>query len=402
MVISKDILFSPLELRNITLPNRFIRSATYEGWGDSNGYPRLELSDLYIELALGGIGTLVTGFVYPSQAGRAMQSGQCGIDTDDKILSWRQITAKVRETNPQIKLFMQLAHAGRQTLQVITGFPVVGASSRKCSYFKQRVKILDEKYILQIIDEFAAAAFRAKEAAFDGVQIHAAHGYLIHQFLSPWTNTRKDCWANGTLFLEKVICAIRGKCGQDFPILVKLSAVDDNTPGLRLENAITTVKCLEKMDIDAVEISYGTMEYALNIIRGAVPVDLVLKVNPMFNRMPKILLKIWKALFLKRYLKRFIPFSENYNVEAAAKIKKETLLPVIPVGGIRTLASMVDCLNAQGLDAVSLCRPLIREPDIPLQIEQGTFEKSKCSNCNLCTVNCDSQRTLRCYKRKKE
>ena len=138
MTVSEDILFSPLKLRNIALKNRFVRSATHEGWGDPNGVPRYELSDLYSELASGGAGTLITGFVFTSQAGRAMQPGQCGIDTDDKITHWQRITERVRAAASDVRLIMQLAHAGRQTLQRVTGRPVVGVSPRKCTYCGRR------------------------------------------------------------------------------------------------------------------------------------------------------------------------------------------------------------------------------------------------------------------------
>jgi len=399
---SKDILFTPIELRNVTLPNRFIRAATYEGWGEPDGMPRAELGDLYIELARGGSGTLITGFVFTSQAGRAMQPAQCGIDTDDKTARWQEIADRVHGAAPDVKLIMQLAHAGRQTRRQTTGLPVAGVSSRRCTYFRQRVKVLDDATIRAIIREFGEAAYRAKEAGLDGVEVHAAHGYLVHQFLSPWTNVRTDRWGDPRLFLEEVIGAIRARCGDRFPLLVKLSAADDTRPGLRIDDAVATVKRLEELDVDAVEISYGTMEYALNIIRGAVPVDTVFEVNPLFSGRSRFVMKLWKTVFLESYLRKFIPFSENYNVTAAEEIKTETRLPVIPVGGIRSVDGMVACVTKHGLDAVSLCRPLIREPDLPSRILRGTSDRSQCTNCNLCTVHCDSRHPLRCYQERKE
>ena len=394
-----DSLFEPVKLHNITLKNRIIRSATYEGWGDPDGVPRSELADIYLNLARGGVGTIITGFAFISEAGRAMQPGQCGIDSAFKIDPWKKITGKVRASYSDVRLFMQIAHAGRQTKRKYTGNSVVGPSGRKCTYFREPVKILNDTEIHEIIDEFGEAAQRAREAGFDGIQVHAAHGYLVHQFLSPWTNTRRDKWADGNLFLENIIENIHRKCGGDFPVLIKLSRADDNTPGVTLNDAIRTVKRLEKLAIDAIEVSYGTMEFALNIIRGDCPIDIILKVNPLFNQIPLFFREIWKRFFLKKYLSKNLPFTENYNVDSALKIKQATKLPVFPVGGIRTADNMIEILN-KGLDAVSLCRPLIREPDLPEKLKNG--KNSECKNCNLCTVHCDSTRPLRCYRSRKE
>lgn len=360
--------------------------------------PHPDLGNLYGELARGGVGAIITGFAYPSRAGRAMHPGQCGIDTDDKIAPWRRIVERVRATAPETKLILQISHAGRQTRSAATGQPVVGASSRRCSYFRQSVQALDDDGIRRIINEYALAARRAREAGFDGVQVHAAHGYLVHQFLSRWTNTRHDHWAEPTAFLEEITRAIRRECGDDYPVLVKLSAADDRTPGLRLEDTIRTVKRLEEHAVDAVEISYGTMEYALNIIRGALPIQVAFKENPLFNRIPAPVQRLWKFCCFPAYRRQFIPFNEDYNVPAAVQIAEETSLPVIPVGGIRTLESMLACLTTHDLPAVSLCRPLVCEPDLVEKIRAGAWERSACTNCNLCTMHCDGSQPLRCHR----
>ncbi len=401
MMEPQQVLFSELELQHITLPNRLVRSATYEGLAEADGTPKPELAELYCDLARGGVGTIITGFVYTSQQGRAMQPGQCGINNDGKVAPWRQIVERVRAANPSTKLIMQLAHTGRQTRAQVTGQPVVGASSHACSYFRQRVRMLDEKAILGVVQEFAEAACRAKQAGFDGVQIHAAHGYLIHQFLSPWTNNRTDCWSDRPLLLEQVVIAVRSACGEDFPILVKLSAAEDSTPGIRVEQTIETVQRLKALHIDAVEISYGTMEYALNIIRGDVPVAAVLKVNPMFQRVPKWIQGVWKRHCAPAYIHKFIPFTENYNLQDALRIRTEAGVPVLAVGGIRSLDSMLSMVGEMGIDAVSLCRPLICEPDLPNRILDGHFTRSQCTNCNLCAIYCDSRQPLRCHRQKR-
>ncbi len=391
-------VFQPLALARLRLPNRLVRAATYEGMAERDGSPKAELGALYARLAQGGVGSLITGFAFIATEGRAMQPGQCGVERDERIRQWRTVLAQARRAGPDTRVFLQVAHTGRQTRRAVTGLPVLGASSRRCTYFRQRVRPMKEAEIRAAIDAFGRAAWRAREAGFDGVQLHAAHGYLIHQFLSPWTNRRGDEWGDRPRFLEEVLKSVRRHCGERFPVLVKLSAADDTTPGLRLEDAITTVRRIMPIGVDAVEVSYGTMEYALNIIRGACPVTTALRVNPLFRDMPAAVRWLWTRFFMKSYVAGFLPFAENYNLAAASAIRRATGIPVIVVGGVRSGAGVARCLAA-GVDAVSLCRPLVCEPDFPQRLRTQPDTTSHCTNCNLCTICCDSHQPLRCYRR---
>lgn len=392
-------LSQPLILPSIRLPNRWIRSATYEGMAARDGTPLPELGDLYARLAAGGVGTVITGFAYVAPGGRSMHPAQCGIECDARIASWHTVLGRARREGRPTRYVLQLAHAGRQTRRSMTGQRVTGASTRRCRYFRQRVHSMTDKEIRALIQAFAQAAQRGREAGFDGIQLHGAHGYLIHQFLSPQTNWRRDAWGDRPLFLVETLNAVRALCGRDFPVLVKLSGSEDAQPGIRVEDTIDTVNRLKSIGVDAVEISYGTMELALNIIRGGCPVAVVMKVNPLFRDQPALLRQIWTRFFMPAYLKQFLPFSECYNLDAATAVRHATGVPVIVVGGIRSGAAAARCLAA-GVDAVALCRALIREPDFVHRLQQQPDAVASCDRCNLCTVQCDGDQPLRCYKEK--
>jgi len=384
-------VFQPLRLGALTMRNRLIRSATYEGLADGQGMPRVEeLAQLYCDLASGGVGAIVTGFTAVSQDGRAMHPGQCGFDTDAKADAWKRIREAVRAFDPDVPMIAQLAHTGRQTLETVTGQPVVGASSRSCTYFRQPVHALDEAGIERIIRAFADSALRARDAGFDGVQIHAAHGYLIHQFLSPWTNQRDDRWGERERFCLEVVEGVRERCGDGLSVWIKLSGEEDRAPGIQIEDTVRTSQRLQSAGVDLIEVSYGSMEIALNIIRGACPVNVILKVNPLFSHIPPLWRPFWKAFVGPQHLRRLKRLTPVYNLAAAAAVKQAVSVPVAVVGGIRSLDDAIQCLQGQGLDAVGLCRPLIREPDLPTRWRDGVATKSTCTNCNLCTVNCDS------------
>ena len=173
------------------ITDRIIRSATIENMADRNVVVDIEkLSELYNNISAH---TIITGFTYVSENGRAMQKLQAGMVTQEHQNAWTKLVQKVKKNTPAKKLILQLAHTGRQT----TRPNAVGASKKKCSYFRNKVRALTETEIAKIIEDFAKSARMAKDAGFDGVQIHAAHGYLIHQFLSPHTNTREDKAGSG-------------------------------------------------------------------------------------------------------------------------------------------------------------------------------------------------------------
>lgn len=396
-------LFEPATLGPCHLKNKLIRSATFEGMADTQGHPLSEYRRLYKKLASGGVGGIITGFAYISPEGKAMQPGQVGIDREEMVESFLPVTDVVHQYG--CKIFMQLAHTGRQTRKTETGQDVWGASTKKSFYFGGSPRELSTEQVYTLAKRFVEAAVYAKAAGFDGVQVHAAHGYLIHQFLLPTINIRKDEFGIdtqsgiGTRFLSLVIEEIRKTCGHDFALLVKVSGSDDYSTRFSSEQFVSLIRFLDAQKVDGIEISYGTMDHALNIFRGDVPLKVVLKHNPVFKTNNKIRGLFHNALIYCLIRVKLKPFTPAYNLEYAKLAKELTDIPIISVGGFRKGSEMRECIEQGSVDFIGLCRPFICEPDLVEKLEQDKNYTTKCVNCNICAIMCDSDQPTRCYKR---
>jgi 2,4-dienoyl-CoA reductase-like NADH-dependent reductase (Old Yellow Enzyme family) len=394
--------FQPARIGAVVLKNRIIRSATYEGACDDRGFPGERYRDLYVELAQNNVGAMITGFTFITPSGRAMQPRQAGMENESKIRFYQEVTGHVHSHKGRI--FMQLAHAGRQTSSQATGEEVAGAGRKRSRYFKGSPRSLETREVLRIVEQFAASAAFAMQAGFDGIQLHAAHGYLIHQFLSPATNTRKDIFGIdkpsqlGTRFLEMVIDGIRQACGPSYPLLVKISGGDDGRRDNCEARLIRLITFLNARKVDAIEISFGTMERPLNIFRGAtVPLDAILRYNPRYRMRGALRRSLWKALAAPFVLARTRPLTPAYNLRYAETAKRHSDIPIISVGGFRSGAEIESALAGGRADFIGLCRPLLCEPDFVRKLERDNTYVSRCISCNVCAVFCDTPYPTRCH-----
>lgn len=396
-------IFESASLGRITVKNRLVRSATYEGMCTPDGIPTQRYRLLYENLSANGCGTIITGFTYISRQGRALQPLQAGIDRDELIPAYREVTDTVHRSGG--KLFMQLVHTGRQTRSSATGEAVAGISNKPVRYFREKPRTLSTSELHRIGEQFTDAAQRAEKAGFDGVQLHAAHGYLLHDLLLPSVNQRRDRYGMhtpgecGTVLLDEIIDGIRRRCGSGYGILIKVSGGID-TGRFDEKKFSDLIAALGNKAIDGIEVSYGTMEHALNIFRSAsFPLNDILDHDPVYRRKNRIQRVCWKLFivpFLALRLKRFSPC---YNLNFAYLAKKHTKIPVISVGGFRTGREMHEALTMGKTDFISMCRPYIAEPDFTEKLIRNNEYQSLCTSCNRCAVTTGSPLPTICRRK---
>jgi 2,4-dienoyl-CoA reductase-like NADH-dependent reductase (Old Yellow Enzyme family) len=343
--------FEPATIGSISLANCFVRSATWEGLATSKGFCSPELTQLMVSLAEGGVGLIITGHVAVNSAGQAGHRQLC-VWRDDFIPALVDMTAQVHEAGS--KIVMQLNHAGLRTETSITNEAVMGPMlmEKKDGTLCREMTRLD---ISKTAQSFGAAANLARMAGFDGVQIHAAHGYLLSSFLSPFFNRRRDEYGgtveNRARFLLEVIREIFHAVGDHFPVLVKMNAADFVSGGMSVEDMLQTAAHLEKAGVDAIELSGGMPE---------------------------------SGIYTPSRRGKLLPEEEGYYKEEATQYKERIKIPLILVGGIRSLKIAEMFLQNGICDFVALSRPLIREPALINRWKAGDTIASTCISDNLC------------------
>ena len=348
-------LFEKTSIGNIELANRSVRSATLSGVGDDRGYVTDRGLEFYGTLAEGNIGLIITGYQYILTNGIQLPF-MIGNYADDQIDGLARLANVVHAKGG--KIVPQIVHAGSQANPELfrEGDELWGASPIP-DHMSGAVPVeVDTRKIRQLVEAYAAAAVRSKRAGFDGVQLHGAHGYGINQFLSPAWNKRGDAYGgsvkNRYRFLGEVMEAVRGAVGDDFPVLIKLNGQDFIEGGLVPEESVQIGRRLADDGIAAIEVSGGC---------AASPKD--------------------KAT-VRKGIKNMS--DEGYFVELAAFFKRSVPVPIMTVGGIRSLKIIEDILSEGKADYVAMARPFIREPHLIERWRSGDTERARCISCNGC------------------
>ena len=344
-------LFESTKIRELELANRFIRSATWEGMAAEDGVCTPRLINLMTQLAEGQVGLIITSYAYIRRDGQNAL-GQLGIHKDELIQGLKKMTEAVHGKGG--KIILQIVHAGFFANPKITKqIPIAPSAIQGLS--KSPRKEMTFQDVQEIVEAFGLTARRAKDANFDGVQIHAAHGYLLNQFLSPFFNHRTDMYGgkieNRARVLMEVLQSVREAGGSDFPILIKINSNDFLDGGFTLDESIEVGIMLAENGIDAIELSGGTM------IPGKTPPS-----QKGINTEVK----------------------EAYFLQAAKAFKKSVDIPLILVGGIRSYGVAETIVKDGIADYVAMSRPLIREPGLIGRWKAGDLRKATCISDNKC------------------
>ncbi len=336
-------IFTTWHIGPLSIKNRLIRSATNMRCADANGNITDTLINIHGKLTDGGVGLDITGHACISWESR-IHEGQIGCHHDSLIDSMRSLIRTVRAGDTRILL--QISHGGRRSIPV--GMAVSpGASS-------EGFEIMSPEDIEKAISDFISSALRAEDAGFDGVQIHAAHGYFLSELISPLSNVRGDKYGGrkgGTSVLKRIVSGIRAVATKDFIIAIKIGT-DDHEGGNQKEDLSWILSELIPAGLDCVEISKGYTTSDSIVRKGIVAGK-----------------------------------NEAYNLDDALYIKSRLpSLPLIVVGGILTMETAESIVD-RGIDAVALCRPLIIEPDLPRRWMTGNRSPSQCRTCSRCLTD---------------
>ena len=380
LVEGGSMLLEPGRIAGLRIPNRVLRSATCEAMGTDRGEVTPHLIELHRQLTRGHVGATVLGHAYVHPRGQASRH-QTGIYDDSLIPGLAALVQAVHREGGLV--FAQIAHAGGQShISAITKLApspipnaLLGVMPREAS----------EAEIQEAIAAFGAAAGRAVKAGFDAVEIHAANGYLISEFSSPYANRRGDAWGGDasrrSAFINAVYDAVRAAVGPEYPVLLKLGMVDMVDGGLGLDESLERLASLQARGLDGVQISCGVMSSGDDSCHTYVAVDGKQAVRDILP---------WRLAAPAAPEAYWVPWAQAARSRVPG-------LPIMLVGGMRSVQVMERVLSSGAADFVCIGRPLVREPDFVLQAERCRKDTLDCTSCNLCLIH-DGYNELQCWR----
>lgn len=365
---------TPVTLGPLTLRNRVVKAATFEGRCERNGVSE-DLIEFHRELAAGGVGMTTLAFCAVSRDARGAP-GELVLGPDS-LAGLTRLADAVHAEGAAVAA--QIGHAGAVAAGI--GVRAVSPSPIFSPLAMQRTRQLSEEGIREVIAQFASGAEVVAEAGFDAVELHFGHGYLPSEFLSPKLNRRKDGWG-GSLRGRARLCreiaeAVRSEVDSKLAVTAKLNMDDGVRGGLWLDESVEIARLLESDGhLDALELTCGSsLQNPMYLFRGDVPLD------EMAIAVPKALrpgFRVAGGLFLKSY-----PFEEAYMLAMARQFREALDMPLILLGGINRAETM-DAAIREGFEMVAMGRALLRDPDLLRRFESGEADEGLCVHCNKC------------------
>ena len=372
-------IFTPVTIGPVTLRNRVIRSAAFENMAYGNS-PSQDLYDYHVAVARGGVGMTTLAYASVNRSGLSFD-GQLWM-RPEIVPGLKRITDAVHAAGA--KCSIQLGHCGNMTHRATCGCMPVGASSGFNLYSPTFVRGLKVAEIDELVEDFGRAVNLAREAGFDCVEIHAGHGYLISQFLSPYTNHRRDEYGgsldNRMRLMRRVITRVLEAAGDDLGVVVKMNMHDGFRRGMQEAECLEVARELERLGVHAIVLSAGFVSKApMEVMRGAMPL------RTLAHYMD--LRKFWWLKALVRVFGRVmiptVPYKEAYFLEDARKFRAAVKLPLIYVGGMVSRQKMEEVLAA-GFQGLQMARALVRDTDFVNKLHRGEVDRSECRHSNYC------------------
>ena len=356
-------LFTPCKIGNLEIKNRFVVPPMGTNYGTYDGKVTDQLIDYYVARAKGGYGLIYTEVCAVQPTGKAILN-EIGLWDHSQVEGMKKLADAIHEAGS--KIFVQLHHAGRQTANpYIFNMQPVGVTNIPCPALNVPVKELTSDEVWELVDDFGKAALRAKEAGFDGVEVHGAHGYIVAQFMSQHSNKRVDEWGGDfdsrMKFPREVFKKIREYCGDDYPISFRFGHDEKVNGGRTLEESLAVARMAERAGVDVISISIMT-----------------------YASLP--------------WMSAAAAMQAGFNEFATEQIKKTVNLPVVCVGRLNNVAVMEDIIEAGRADFVALGRQSIADPELPNKVAEGRLgEISPCIACNQsCLGYLNSAGQVRC------
>ncbi len=379
-------VFEAAQLGPLSLRNRIIKTATYEGM-TPGGLPSPALTEHHVALARGGVGMTTVAYCSVSSNGRTFREQMYMREAIVPALT--ALTTAVRDAGAKVSL--QLGHCGAFSKnKELRGWRPLAPSFAINEYGVMSgmpfTRAMNDDDMTQAIDEFGTAAALAVRAGFDAVELHLGHGYLLSQFISPATNRRRDRWGgsldNRMRLPLAVVAEVRRRVGDTVPILAKTNLRDGFRGGLQIEEAVGVAERLEAAGVNALVLSGGfTSKSPFYLFRGARPLKEMIEVEK--NPLQRLVLRFLGARVIKEY-----PFHEMFFLEDARAVRRAVRMPLVLIGGVLSRTSLEAAMQ-EGFDFVAMGRALIADPDLVNRMQRGEIEKSRCVSCNKCVAEMD-------------